>query len=111
MVGKILAGMSKKGVRFLTNRKLLIYEIKEILPKLLARGGAKKIPFLGFFAGIGLGAIRLANGQIGRAGLEVASGTLGSTGVGAIPSMGIDASLIIWDVIEDLQKKGMVSCS
>jgi len=73
-----------------------------IMAKLFGKGVGKslmkKIPVLAGIAGIVFGIQRALEGDFLGAGLEITSGILGATGVGAGASLGIDAFLIARDL-------------
>lgn len=75
------------------------------------KAAIKKIPVIGFLAGLGFGAYRLAQGDVTGAGLEVASGTASILpGAGTAASFGIDAFLLGRDIMRKdydmLKEKG-----
>ena len=64
------------------------------------KAAIKKIPVIGFLAGLGFGAYRLAQGDTTGAGLEVASGTASIfAGPGTVASVGLDATLLGRDIM------------
>ena len=70
-----------------------------------AKSAIKKIPGVGFFAGLGWGIARAWEGDWAGAGMEVASGAAGTVpGVGTAISVAIDASLIGKDMYEEYQR-------
>ena len=63
------------------------------------KAAVKKVPVVGFLAGLGFGAYRLLQGDVTGAGLEVASGTASIfAGPGTVASVGIDATLLGMDI-------------
>ena len=58
----------------------------------------KKIPVIAGLAGIVFGVQRALEGDFLGAGLEIASGVMGATGVGAGASLGIDGFLLARDL-------------
>ena len=61
--------------------------------KLLAKSALKKIPLVGALAGLGFGISRMMDGDWAGAGLEIASGLAGGSGLGFLASVGIDGYL------------------
>ncbi len=66
--------------------------------KMIGKSALKKIPVLGALAGIGFGLKRLTEGDFTGAGLEIASGLMGGTGIGFVGSLGIDGYLALKDI-------------
>ena len=64
----------------------------------LGKSIVKKIPVIAGLAGIAFGIQRALEGDFFGAGLEVASGLMGATGVGAGASLGIDGFLLARDL-------------
>ena len=64
----------------------------------LAKSALKKIPIVAGLAGIVFGIQRALEGDFFGAGLEIASGVMGATGVGAGASLGIDGFLLARDM-------------
>ncbi|XP_064625274.1 uncharacterized protein LOC135486423 [Lineus longissimus] len=100
-----------------TAAKLLLKELTPIVLKQVAKeiaaisakqGGksfAKKIPVAGFFVGVGLGAWRVAQGDPGRAAMEVASGAASCVpGPGTATSVALDVAIAGIDIAEAIEK-------
>ncbi|MDR3089857.1 MAG: phage tail tape measure protein [Desulfobulbaceae bacterium] len=65
----------------------------------LGKAALKKIPLVGIVAGAGFGVVRLFDGDIKGAGLEVLSGAASAVpGLGTAASLGIDAALVARDL-------------
>jgi hypothetical protein len=77
---KVAAGLAKPGA------------------KALGKSVLKKIPVIAGLAGIVFGVQRALEGDYLGAGLEIASGVMGATGVGAGASLGIDGFLLARDL-------------
>ena len=77
---KVAAGLAKPGA------------------KALGKSVLKKIPVIAGLAGIVFGVQRALEGDFLGAGLEIASGVMGATGVGAGASLGIDGFLLARDL-------------
>ena len=70
----------------------------------------KKIPVIAGLAGIAFGIQRAMEGDILGAGLEIASGIMGATGVGAGASLGIDGFLLARDMgVTPFAKGGIIT--
>jgi hypothetical protein len=103
-----LADIGKMGAKELEQK------VAEILgkegAKIIAEEGtkvvAKKIPVVGVFAGLGLGAVRALEGDFSGAALEVGSGLASTVPVvGTAVSTGIDIGLIIGDLKDMINQK------
>ena len=88
--GKVL----KSGVTSTATTKLSA----KALGKGLGKSVLKKIPVIAGLAGIAFGIQRAMEGDFLGAGLEIASGVMGATGVGAGASLGIDGFLLARDM-------------
>jgi len=70
----------------------------------------KKIPVIAGLAGIAFGVQRALEGDFLGAGLEIASGVMGATGVGAGASLGIDGFLLARDMgVTPFAKGGIIT--
>lgn len=92
-VGKIVKPAEKNIAKTLT--KDAGKGVLKGLSKTAALTFLKKIPGISFLIGLGLGGLRLSQGDVAGAGLEVLSGFLGSfPGVGTVASLAVDAAII-----------------
>ena len=102
-----------------TAAKLVIREVSGIVVKEIAKeiakisakhGGkslAKKIPGVGLIIGAGLGLWRVAQGELGRGAMEVASGAASCVpGTGTAASLAIDAGIAGIDIAEAIKELG-----
>jgi hypothetical protein len=70
----------------------------KVVGKGIGKSVLKKIPIIAGLAGIAFGVQRALEGDFLGAGLEIASGVMGATGVGAGASLGIDGFLLARDL-------------
>ena len=101
----VLESVAGMATLFCGLKILLKTVLMKEAPKIITKGGtklvAKKIPVLGFFVGLGLGAIRAYDGEYEKGLLEVTSGTCSMIpGFGTAASLTIDAGLMGSDVLE-----------
>lgn len=88
----LLKKFSPKAMRIIGKRVLTKVGLKAA-----AKTAAKKIPFVGAAFGIWNGIKRAVRGDWAGAGLELASGLMGGSGVGILGSLAIDAGLVYRD--------------
>ena len=123
---EVLFGAAKEGIDLIamltksaapTAAKLLLKEVSTIVLKQIAKeiaaigakqsgkSFAKKVPVAGLFVGAALGAWRIAQGDPGRAVMEVASGAASCVpGAGTAASVAIDLSIAGIDITEAIQE-------
>ena len=93
-VEQLTAAGSRKALKSTGAAKM----VAGLAGKGLGKSIVKKIPVIAGLAGIAFGIQRALEGDFFGAGLEVASGLMGATGVGAGASLGIDGFLLARDL-------------
>ena len=89
--------LSKEGTGIAA--KLATKETAEIAAKTGGKMIVKKVPVVGFIAGVGFGALRALQGDWLGALMEVGSGAASTIpGAGTVASLGIDAALALRDI-------------
>lgn len=88
----LLKKLSPKAMRIIGKRVLTKVGLKAA-----AKSAAKKVPIVGAAFGIWNGIKRAVRGDWAGAGLELASGLMGGSGVGILGSLAIDAGLVYRD--------------
>lgn len=98
-LGKKIFGKTAEKTAKETAEKAAEKTGAKVAGKTILKSAIKKIPIIGAIAGLGFAASRAASGDFTGAGLEAASGLLGTIpGFGTAASLGIDAALAARDI-------------